>query len=250
MAIQRVCNVNYIPPAPCHSGADRAGCHSAAEQARRDLCNVLSKEIGFLTATTHGYMAEVIRLSHMEKQALLELDLILSSMNISMFLSLFQTLTASASPGMVFNTVKVFTTLSIYRLQILTLCTCTIIAESSIEFFNISYWFGRMIFISLVPRLLPSILLHAVELALVHLGTRLEQIIMGPPLKLFTAVFRLAVCQLEPCTISSCTTVPKLDSWHPCSRTAATQVNKDEDCHLQNFRWIEQWYSALKRAKN
>lgn len=53
-------------------------------QARRDLCNVLSKEIGFLTATTHGYMAEVIRLSHVEKQSLLELDLILGSMNISL----------------------------------------------------------------------------------------------------------------------------------------------------------------------
>ena len=53
-------------------------------QARRDLCNILSKEIGFLTATTHGYMAEIIRLSHTERQSLQELDHLLNSMNVSL----------------------------------------------------------------------------------------------------------------------------------------------------------------------
>ena len=54
-------------------------------QARRDLCNILSKEIGFLTGTTHGYMAEIIRLSHVERQSLQELDHLLNSMNVSLF---------------------------------------------------------------------------------------------------------------------------------------------------------------------
>ena len=53
-------------------------------QARRDLCNILSKEIGFLTGTTHGYMAEIIRLSHIERQSLQELDHLLNSMNVSL----------------------------------------------------------------------------------------------------------------------------------------------------------------------
>ena len=53
-----------------------------------------------------------------------------------LFLSLFQTLTVSASPGMV---VKVFTTLSIYRLQILTLCTCTIIDNKLVYYLWYNY---------------------------------------------------------------------------------------------------------------
>ena len=51
---------------------------------RRDLSTVLSREMGFLNASVHGYMAEVVRLSHTEKQVLQNLDTLLHSLKISL----------------------------------------------------------------------------------------------------------------------------------------------------------------------
>ena len=50
----------------------------------RELCAVLTREMGFLTASTHGYMSEVVRLGHTEKLVLQNLDSLLQSMNVSL----------------------------------------------------------------------------------------------------------------------------------------------------------------------
>ena len=40
----------------------------------RDLCKTFMDEVAFLTVTNHTQMAELVRLSHMSRQALHELD--------------------------------------------------------------------------------------------------------------------------------------------------------------------------------
>lgn len=52
--------------------------------SRRDLCTVLSREMGFLNASVHGYMSEVVRLTHSEKLVLQNLDSLLQSLNVSL----------------------------------------------------------------------------------------------------------------------------------------------------------------------
>ena len=52
--------------------------------SRRDLCTVLSREMGFLNASVHGYMSEVVRLTHYEKLVLQNLDSLLQSLNVSL----------------------------------------------------------------------------------------------------------------------------------------------------------------------
>ena len=42
--------------------------------SRRELCNILSNEIGYLTASNHAYMTEVVRLDHSGKQILQDID--------------------------------------------------------------------------------------------------------------------------------------------------------------------------------
>jgi hypothetical protein len=51
---------------------------------RRELSTVLSREMGFLNASVHGYMSEVVRITHTEKQVLQNLDTLLSSLKISL----------------------------------------------------------------------------------------------------------------------------------------------------------------------
>jgi len=53
-------------------------------KGRRELCQILSKEFGFLTATTHGYMADIVRLGHLERQVLQELESLLQAADISL----------------------------------------------------------------------------------------------------------------------------------------------------------------------
>ena len=65
--------------------ADAASAVDGIEQlvrARRDLCQVLNREMGFQRATTHGYMQEIVRLSKCERQIIENLDRILSEMDI------------------------------------------------------------------------------------------------------------------------------------------------------------------------
>ena len=50
--------------------------------SRRELCNILSSEIGYLTASNHAYMAEVVRLNHSGKQILQDLESSLLAFNI------------------------------------------------------------------------------------------------------------------------------------------------------------------------
>jgi len=53
-------------------------------KGRRELCQILSKEIGFLIATTQGYMAEIVRLGHLERQVLQELESLLQAADINL----------------------------------------------------------------------------------------------------------------------------------------------------------------------
>lgn len=50
--------------------------------SRRELCNILSSEIGYLTASNHAYMAEVVRLNHSGKQTLQDLERSLLDFNV------------------------------------------------------------------------------------------------------------------------------------------------------------------------
>ena len=52
--------------------------------SRRELCNILSNEIGYLTASNHAYMAEVVRLNHSGQQILQDLESSLQAFNISL----------------------------------------------------------------------------------------------------------------------------------------------------------------------
>ncbi len=52
--------------------------------SRRQLCNVLADEISYLTTSNHGYMAESIRLDHMEKQFLKDIQDMLNTYDISL----------------------------------------------------------------------------------------------------------------------------------------------------------------------
>ncbi|CAI8056730.1 hypothetical protein GBAR_LOCUS30905 [Geodia barretti] len=51
---------------------------------RRELSTVLSREMGFVNASAHGYMSEVVRITHTERQVLQNLDTLLSSLKISL----------------------------------------------------------------------------------------------------------------------------------------------------------------------
>ena len=50
--------------------------------SRRELCNILSSEIGYLTASNHAFMAEVVRLNHSGKQIIQDLESSLLAFNI------------------------------------------------------------------------------------------------------------------------------------------------------------------------
>jgi len=52
--------------------------------SRRQLCNVLANEIGYLTTSNLGYMAESIRLEQMEKQFLKDIQDLLNTYDISL----------------------------------------------------------------------------------------------------------------------------------------------------------------------
>ena len=47
--------------------------------SRRELCNVLSNEVGYLTVTNHGFMKEAVRINHTEKIVLQDLDRLLKA---------------------------------------------------------------------------------------------------------------------------------------------------------------------------
>ena len=52
--------------------------------ARRELCLVLNKEIGYLRATSQGYMAEIVRQNSIQRQALQDVEDHLASLGISL----------------------------------------------------------------------------------------------------------------------------------------------------------------------
>ena len=68
-------------PTDVDSQLDRLG---QLIHTRRELSTVLSREMGFLNASVHGYMSEVVRITHTEKQVLQNLDTLLSSLKISL----------------------------------------------------------------------------------------------------------------------------------------------------------------------
>lgn len=70
----------HLPP-ELDSKLDRLG---QLIHSRRELSTVLSREMGFLNASVHGYMSEVVRLAHAEKQILQNLDSLLHSLNVSL----------------------------------------------------------------------------------------------------------------------------------------------------------------------
>lgn len=66
-----------------HSGVDAE--LNGVEQliaTRRELCLVLNKEIGYLRATSQGYMAEIVRLNNVQKQAFQDVEDQLASMGV------------------------------------------------------------------------------------------------------------------------------------------------------------------------
>ena len=52
--------------------------------SRRELCSILSNEIGYLTASNHAYMTEAVRLDHSGKQILQDIDNYLPVLNNSL----------------------------------------------------------------------------------------------------------------------------------------------------------------------
>ena len=49
--------------------------------SRRELCNILSNEVCYLTASNHAYMAEVVRVNHLGKQIIQDIDNYLPTLN-------------------------------------------------------------------------------------------------------------------------------------------------------------------------
>ena len=76
-------NTPSLSPTPTDvdSQLDRLG---QLIHTRRELSTVLSREMGFVNASAHGYMSEVVRITHTERQVLQNLDTLLSSLKISL----------------------------------------------------------------------------------------------------------------------------------------------------------------------
>ena len=53
-------------------------------QARRTLCSALSDDIGYLMISNHGYMTEYVRMEHMQKQVLKDIQSLLNTFNITL----------------------------------------------------------------------------------------------------------------------------------------------------------------------
>lgn len=51
---------------------------------RRLLCSVLSDDISYLTVSNHGYMAESIRMEHMQRQVLKDIQELANTFQITL----------------------------------------------------------------------------------------------------------------------------------------------------------------------